>query len=251
MAERRKTATPSSLPDRPSRTREEATHAASPVHAQEDMDTLPGPAAHLKLTLTTLPSGKILHRIHLQRYRATQFNPGTTGNARFSPIRTASGKPIPTLYASTSMAGALMETIFHDVPHTADLKTLDRRKLREQVHSRVRVQAPLQLVDLASVPLRKLGLTRRQLIDTEKHLYPATRKWAEAIHHQCAEAQGLSWVSRQDDTTRAFILFGDRIAADMLRQDQTSRSLLDDESAHDAVLDLAERIGVAIVPGAG
>jgi hypothetical protein len=38
-------------------------------------------------------------------------------------------------------------------------------------------------LDLSSVPLRKLGVTRKQLIDTEKDQYPATRKWAEAIRH--------------------------------------------------------------------
>lgn len=226
--------------------------ATSPSAAPHTADTLPEPGAmRLKLTLMTLGSGTILHRVHLQRYQATQFNPGQAGNARFSPIQDALGNPIPTLYASTSIAGALMETIFHDVPHTPDLKTLDRQKLHGQVHSQVLVQQPLQLVDLANVPLRKLGISRRQLIDTEKNQYPSTRKWAAAIHHQCPEAQGLSWVSRQDDTTRAFMLFGDRIAGKTLRQDQAPRSLLHDESTHDAVLDLAERIGVAIVPGMG
>lgn len=68
-----------------------------------------------------------------------------------------------------------METVFHDVPHTAGLKTFDKNKLAGQVHSTLRVQHAIQLVDLASVPLRKLGVTRKQLIDTEKAQYPATR----------------------------------------------------------------------------
>ncbi|WP_434575633.1 RES domain-containing protein [Pseudomonas sp. Z3-6] len=58
---------------------------------------------------------------------------------------------------------------------------------------------------------RAPGITRKQLIDTEKEHYPATRKWAEAIHRQCPDAQGLSWISRQDDSARAIVLFGDRI----------------------------------------
>lgn len=99
------------------------------------------------------------------------------------------------------------------------------------------------------MPLRKLGVTRKQLIDTEKDQYPATRQWAEAIHHQCPTVQGLLWVSTQDDSARAVVLFGDRIAAGTLQPDNNARSLLDDGEAYDAVLDLAERIGANIVPG--
>jgi hypothetical protein len=194
--------------------------------------------------------GEVLHRVHQSKYQADQFNPGIHGNARFSPIRDEHGKPIPTLYGGTTMDCALMETVFHDVPHTAGFKSLDKGKLVEQRHSTVRVEQELQLVDLASVPLRKLGVTRKQLIDTEKDQYPATRKWAEAIHRQCPQAQGLSWVSRQDDLARAVVLFGDRVAAGALRLEGGSRSLLDDADAYDAVLDLADRIGVSIVPGA-
>lgn len=89
-----------------------------------------------------------------------------------------------------------METVFHDVPHTAGFKSFDKGKLTGQVHSAVQVSQPLHLVDLSSVALRKLGVTRKQLIDTEKDQYPATRKWAEAIHRQYPDVQGLSWVSR-------------------------------------------------------
>jgi len=49
-----------------------------------------------------------------------------------------------------------------------------------QVHSAVQVSQPLHLVDLSSVALRKLGVTSKQLIDTEKDQCPASRKWAEA-----------------------------------------------------------------------
>lgn len=209
----------------------------------------PAPPDKLHTTLTSLAKGEVLHRVHQSKYQADQFNRRTHGNARFSPIQDEQATPIPTLYAGTTMACALMETVFHDVPHTAGFKSFDKGKLVEQVHSTVMVERELQLVDLASVPLRKLGVTRKQLIDTEKDQYPATRKWAEAIHRQCSQAQGLSWVSRQDDSARAVVLFGDRILDGALRAEGSSRSLLDDVGAYDAVLDLADRIGVNIVPG--
>lgn len=142
-----------------------------------------------------------------------------------------------------------METVFHDVPHTAGFKSFDKGKLVGQVHSAVQVSQSLHLVDLSSVPLRKLGVTRKQLIDTEKDQYPATRKWAEAIHRQYPEVQGLCWVSRQDDSARAVVLFGDRIAGGALHSQGASRSLIDDSTLFDSVLDLADRIGVVIVAG--
>ncbi|EDT3379585.1 RES family NAD+ phosphorylase [Salmonella enterica subsp. enterica serovar Mbandaka] len=209
----------------------------------------PAPSATLHATLTELPQGQVLHRVHQDQYRADQFNPGVRGNARFSPIQDDQGQPIPTLYGGTTMDCALMETVFHDVPHTAGFKTFDKGKLAGQVHSTVEVAQPLRVVDLASVPLRKLGITRKQLIDTEKDQYPATRQWAEALHRQCPDAQGLSWVSRQDDSARAVVLFGDRIPNGALKPQGASRSLVDDGNAYDSVLDLADRIGVSIIPG--
>lgn len=226
-----------------------AKEAQAELPADSSATATPAPPAKLHVTLTELPQGQVLHRVHQNQYRADQFNPGVRGNARFSPIQDGRGQPIPTLYGGTTVECALMETVFHDVPHTAGFKSFDKSKLAGQVHSTVEVKQPLQVVDLASVPLRKLGITRKQLIDTEKDQYPVTRPWAEAIHRQCPEAQGLSWVSRQDDSARAVVLFGDRIPDGALRSQGASRSLVDDGNAYDAVLDLAERIGVHIVPG--
>ena len=209
----------------------------------------PAPPARLAVTLTTLEKGQVLHRVHQDRYDAGQFNPGKQGNARFSPIQNDQGQPIPALYGGTTLDCALMETIFHDVPHTAGFKSLDKGKLAGQMHSILEVMQPLQLVDLSNIALRKLGITRKQLIDTEKDQYPATRQWAAAIHHQCQQAQGLIWVSRQDDTSRAVMLFGDRIPKGALRPQGQPRSLTEDGNTYDASLDLADRIGVVIIPG--
>ena len=215
----------------------------------EPPSTTPEPSDHLDLSFTKLAEGTVLHRVHESGYLAGQFNPGVRGNARFSPIQDDQGEAIPTLYAGTTLACALMETVFHDVPHTAGFKTFDKAKLSGQVHSTVRVEADIRLVDLSSVPLRKLGVTSKQLIDTEKNQYSATRKWAMAIHSQCPDAQGLSWISRQDDSARAVVLFGDRIQESQLKADAESLNLSEDIVTYDAVLDLAERIGVSIVPG--
>ena len=223
--------------------------AAADGLARAPSSATPEPAGELHAAFTVLAEGTVLHRVHQSQYRADQFNPGVRGNARFSPIQDDQGQAIPTLYAGTTLPCALMETVFHDVPHTAGFKSFDKAKLAGQVHSTVRVEAGLQLVDLSSVAMRKLGVTRKQLIDTEKDQYPATRKWAVALHRQCPQAQGLSWVSRQDDSARAVVLFGDRVAKDALQAGGASHGLTEDPDTYDAVLDLADRIGVSIIPG--
>jgi len=191
----------------------------------------------------------IIHRVHQDHYAGDQFNPGLNGNARFSPIKDALGAPVPTLYGGSTFACAAMETVFHDVPFAPGLKTLDKTRLVRQVHSQVTPGADLVLADLRSKALRKLGIARNQIIDTEKDQYPVTRQWAEAIHTQCPQVQGLCWTSRQDDSAQALMLFGDRLKQGVLQAGAASRNLVGDAKAYDDVLLLAEQIGVDIVPG--
>lgn len=107
----------------------------------------------------------------------------------------------------------------------------------------------LVLAGLSNVALRKLGVPRAQLIDTEKDCYPQTRRWAEAIHARAAKIRGLCWTSRQDDRALAIMLFGDRIVAKTLIPHGGSRELLNDPSAYAELLVLADRIGVSVVAG--
>jgi len=208
------------------------------------------PPVPLNVSRTTWPRGLVFHRVHLDLYGATEFNPGIKGNARFSPIRNSAGEAIPTLYGGDSFACAAMESVFHDVPFTPGFKAYDKARLAGQLHARLQADASLVLADLGSKALRKLGIARKRLIDTEKDQYPATRRWAEAIHAQCPDVQGLCWTSRQDDSARALVLFGDRVDPGLLRQAGASRSLAGDAACYGALLDLAEQIGVDIVPGA-
>ena len=216
---------------------------------QHEVGSTPRPhAGTLKTTTYSLSKGTVLHRVHHEHYAANQYNPGLRGNARFSPIQDAEGDPISTLYAGVTKNCAMMETIFHDVSFAPGLKTFDKSKLEGQVHSTLEVLEDLELVDLASVALRKLGITRKQLIDTEKNLYPMTRQWAEKFYEQCPAVHGLAWISRQDDTARAMMFFGDRITPKSLAQIGESLSLINDTTTYDDVLELAEKLDVLIVP---
>ena len=225
--------------------------ASAPPPAGGDGTATPAPPATLHVTPWTLSAKQVLHRVQEDLYKADQFNPGLKGNARFSPIRNAKGDLIPTLYAAATFDAAAMESVLHDVSHAPGFKHYDKRKLEGQLHSEVKVKRELKLADLSSVALRKLGAQRKQLIDTEKDQYLATRRWAEAIHAQHPDIQGLSWISRQDDSARAVMLFGDRIPKGAMQQVGASRSLLKDEQAYAELLNLVDRIGVDIVPGKG
>lgn len=209
----------------------------------------PVPSNHLQdnITRAIWPEGQIIHRIHLNLYAGAKFNPGFKGNARFSPIKRANGASIPTLYGGTTFDCAAMETVFHDVPFAAGLKTYEKVKLADHVYSQVVPQSDLVLADLSVTALRKLGIKRSQIIDTEKDRYPATRPWAEAIHAQCPDIQGLCWISRQDDRALAVVLFGDRIPATMLVQSGASLDLTGNSDVYSELLELADRIGVKIV----
>jgi hypothetical protein len=192
------------------------------------------------------PKGQAIHRIHPQIYGAIQFNPGSKGNARFSPIKNAKGLSIPTLYGGTTFDCAAMETIFHDVPFAKGLKTYDTRKLAGFVYSQAMPAGDLLLADLSNTALRKLGVTRRQLIDTEKDRYPQTRAWAEAFHARCPDIMGLCWVSRQDDRARALVLFGDRLPSGTLVPEAASRGITTDVGVFSSVVELADRVGLKL-----
>ncbi|MGY3505076.1 hypothetical protein ACVWYJ_005695 [Bradyrhizobium sp. USDA 4471] len=144
---------------------------------------------------------------------------------------------------------AAMETVFHDVPFAPGLKTFDKQKLVDQVRSQVSPKRDLNLVEPSTTTLRKLGVKRNELIDTEKDHYPNTRKWAEAIHTACPHADGLCWVSRQDDRALALMLFGDRVAAAYLVPTGAPQSLLADSALYADLVALADRIGVNLVDG--
>ena len=210
--------------------------------------TIPSPPADLASLVKpmTWPATTTIHRIHPDQYASEAFNPGPHGNARFSPINDAAGGAVPTIYGGTTFECAAMETVFHDVPFEPGLKTVAKRKLKQHRHSQLVASTDLKLADLSAKPLRKLGIARADLIESDKDIYPQTRPWAEAIHAQCPDIQGLCWVSRQDDTARAIILFEDRLPPNPLSSVATSVDIVADTATYAVLVQLADTIGVKI-----
>jgi hypothetical protein len=69
----------------------------------------------------------------------------------------------------------------------------------------------LRLLQLHGFGLRRIGLSRPALIESEASEYERTAAWACAFHQWSEELDGLVWVSRQYDTSYSLVLFGDRV----------------------------------------
>jgi hypothetical protein len=203
-------------------------------------------AASLDAKFMSWGEGEVMHRIHDDEYPVESFNPSPLGNARFSPIRDAAGNLIPTLYAATTPQGALMETIFHDVPYKPGFKRVSVDRLEGKLSSTLVFLSDFQLIDLGKIGLRRLGVHPHDLIDTTKAHYPETRKWAELLYAAYPQAQGLIWPSRQDDRARAVVLFGTRVEDSELRPAGISIPLMENGMVHEVAKALATELKVLI-----
>ncbi len=154
-------------------------------------------------------AGASLYRVHPDRRSPHAFNPGTGGDrGRFHPLRNASGRLVPTLYAADSIDGALSETVLHSVFAGG---VILRSRLEGQCLTRIELTRDILVADLSGHGLRRLGLTRGQLLDCGASHYAETARWAEAIHRSDDSLHGMVWVSRQFDTATALLAFGDRL----------------------------------------
>lgn len=95
----------------------------------------------------------------------------------------------------SQFACCAMESVFHEVPCAAGYKTWDKNKLDGQVHSRFEAAGGLLMADLRNKALRKL-VVKRMPDRIGKEQCPVKRRWAEVIHAQCVQVQGLCRISR-------------------------------------------------------
>ncbi len=209
----------------------------------------PPPPGALRTTLIQWGERQTLHRVHSSLYQPDQFNPSTKGDARFSPLLDGRGSVVATLYAGTTLDCALMETVFHDVPFHPGFKALSKAShVDGQVFSAISSPRHLRLIDLTSIALKKLGLRRADLIDTEASEYSITREWAVRLYADHTDAEGLLWTSRHDDRAQAVVLFEPRLLGLSFIPISGPESLLmPDGSARSEVLDLADRLDVMLV----
>ena len=62
-----------------------------------------------------------------------------------------------------------------------------------------------------------MGASAEEVTRTPANRYAETDLWAEAAH--AAGFEGIAWMSRQRDTEKAYVFFGDRVREDGFRVD--------------------------------
>ena len=174
------------------------------------------PSPFPDINQTTLPAATELHRVHSTAFESNSFNPCQGRPSRFAPLLRPDGTCIPTAYTASTLECAVHETVFHEIQHDAPRKSIGFQVVENLTHTILRARRALALACLFEPDLNKWGLTRQNLIDTFSADYPDTAKWALAIHDRRPEIDGLVWTSRRCDPERAYLLFGDRVAADDL-----------------------------------
>lgn len=188
----------------------------------------------------------LLWRVYPWAYGVAGFNATGHGNARFSPLRIA-GVGVPTLYAGSTLDVALMETVWHDAPLPSSGFHLVLKASTEQRRvGTLKPSAPLRVVDLTSLGLRRLGLVRSDVIDSDQAGYHVTRRLAAWLYEHKPDVQGFCWTSRQNDEGRAVVLFETRLGPVTLAV-ATADQILTDGPHLDAVLTLAERMGASVI----
>jgi RES domain len=207
----------------------------------------PDNAADLDPLLETWEDGRKLHRCYDIGWGSRDFYAGDYAHrGRFHPFTPDSGtEPLPVLYGASDFDGAVYETVFHDVP-IRGIKRVPHAKLLHRVVVALTPKRDLKLVDLTSDGLRRLELTRGQLIDSDARSYADTAAWAQALHAHPHNVDGLLWVSRQHDTSRALVLFGDRVKVDDLEVAPEVPLTLGAGPGLEAVSAAASRAGITI-----
>lgn len=219
-------------------------------------------ATHLRDLKTTSIEPAEWFSVFSKAHEASLFNDSGRGDARFSPLLTESGDPIPTLYTGRTKTAALLETVFHEVTASGLAKIsrpidLARRGLRT-----LEIQTSLSVVDLRDEALARIGIRRDQLVATTAAHYVCTRDWAMRIREakRTPPIDGIIWKSRLteiaaarsdllDDLTRisateVMVLFGDRAGSAKLTGQVLYSNLNEAEGLINSV---AHELGAVIV----
>jgi hypothetical protein len=203
-------------------------------------DPLPDPRVH------TWPARGPIVCCHHISLGATEFNTSKVSR-RFRPVMSG-GEIVPTLYGADLPAGALSETVFHDVPVRGGGRRVQRKALIPMVRSTVIPNRPLRLVELHGAGLRRLQVTHGELIESGSRQYPRTAAWGQALHDH-ADCDGLIWRSRQFNDSFALMLWGDRVNRwEDLEADPDNAPLpLYAGAGFDEVQQLADDCGITVI----
>ena len=190
-----------------------------------------------------LAPGALMHHVYKAGYAPTSFNPGK-GLGRFHPFEDASGRVVPVYCAANSIEGAFCETLFRGQEAGTGIKRVTTTLIDRYAHAEMTVTRALVLADLSGSVLSRMGILRQNLLDTGPAHYRSSALWARAIHHAYPDLHGLAWISRQHDRSECYLLFGDRVAPDALRQRLATPLAANGRLK---AMEVARTLGVAII----
>ncbi|MEV4901955.1 RES domain-containing protein [Citricoccus sp. NPDC055426] len=164
-----------------------------------------------------MEQGSLLYRVldGTSGRSVTAFNPGLGSPTRFAFFTGAHGETIPVLYAALTAEAAIAESILRYVPVAGG--ELLRRDYEPMVLGGVRPLRALRLASFKGLGLRALGTDQTEVSETGPDRYEETVSWAKSAH--LAGFDGVAWMSHRCNSDVAVMIFGDRVDAADLEQD--------------------------------
>ncbi|MEX5305752.1 RES family NAD+ phosphorylase [Kocuria sp. CPCC 205258] len=201
----------------------------------------PAPPDPFEPRIATIPADTTLHRVHSNTRTTVEFNSGFGPGGRFHFF----GDPsVPVLYAAATREAALAETLLRDRV-VGDRRPLLRSTYANAVLAGVSPVRDLQVAQLYGLGLTQLGVQATELTDTPIDNYPRTRLWAEAAHRLGLD--GIAWMSKRDNSTQSYMLFGDRVAGTDLEVVLGSGLLFATGPGYDWLVDVCRPLGVDVM----
>jgi RES domain len=168
-----------------------------------------GPPTSFKPDIETLPAEHVLYRVFTNIRPPTDFNHGVGAPTRFGFF----GKPVvPIIYAADTEEAAVAETLLHNIPVEGGLLLYD--DYSRKALARLKVTRDLRLAVLHAMGLRRLKVSPEDVTSSPASTYRDTVHWAEAAHG--IGVNGMVWMSRLCNNTKAYVFFGDRCGDKML-----------------------------------
>lgn len=164
------------------------------------------------LETSVLPVGQTLFHVghHLKSdgtpYAQDELYVG--GEFRFSPI-TVNGVPnTKSYYAGAHPNVAMAEAVLR-LPRVGRKGAVMARAYTNRVLVELKTTKPITVFQLCDPNRRAAApwLDTRELTESTDDHYQATRAWAEAILAQHRHAQGLEWMSRQDNRYACWVFY--------------------------------------------
>jgi hypothetical protein len=206
----------------------------------------PAPPVPFKPAEEILEFGSTLLRVHHNRFKGTQFNPGKGSPTRFAFVKNPAGRRVSSLYAAATEEAAIAETLLHDIPITGG--TLPFERYAPTVMSRLKVTKPLRMAAFHGLGLRRLKVTAEELTSSPASSYPQTAAWAQASYDSGFD--GCVWMSRLCNNARAYVFFGDRTRGSIRVDPGFGRVFATGEDLT-WLIDLCAPLGVDVLPPRG